>query len=134
MIVRVVITICCVVGLYVSLFMLRKSRRAARGELQGPSVVKTPRAHLFGIPNSLLGAIYYPVLAVAIWLVHGFIAEIALLLVAFGAGATSVALAYSLLFITRRACPYCWTSHAVNWVLLALCLVIYMPDVLSRGP
>lgn len=134
MIVRAIITICCVVGLYVSLFMLRKSQRAARGEIPGPSVVKTPRAHLFGVPNSLLGTVYYPVMGAAVWLVRGFVPEIVLLLVALGAAVTSVVLAYSLLYITRRECPYCWTSHVVNWALLGLCLVIYMPDVLSRGP
>lgn len=133
MIVRVAITICCVVGLYVSLFMLRKSMRAARGELKGPSVVKTPRAHLFGVPNSLLGTIYYPVLAAAVWLVRGTALEIALLLLVLGAAATSVVLAYSLLFVTRRECPYCWTSHVMNWVLLGLCLAFYSSDVLSRG-
>ncbi len=133
MIVRVVITICCGVGLYVSLFMLRKSQRAARGELKGPSVVKTPRAHVFGIPNSLMGSIYYPALAAAVWLIHGVVAQAVLLLVALGAACTSVALAYSLLYITRRECPYCWTSHVMNWALLGLCLVIYLPDVLSRG-
>ena len=65
MIVRVVITVLCGVGLYTSLFMLRKSIRAARGEIRGPSVVKTPRAHLFGVPNSLLGSLYYPDMAAA---------------------------------------------------------------------
>lgn len=134
MIVRLVITICCVVGLYVSLFMLRKSFRAARGELKGPSVVKTPRAHILGVPNSLLGTIYYPLLALAVWFVHGAIGEIVLLLVALGAAVTSLVLAYSLLFITRRECPYCWTSHLMNWACLGLCLVIYLPNVLSRGP
>jgi uncharacterized membrane protein len=133
MIVRVAITICCGVGLYVSLFMLRKSQRAARGELEGPSVVKTPRAHLFGVPNSLLGTIYYPALAAAVWLIHGVVPEIALLLVVLAAAGTSVALAYSLLFITRRSCPYCWTSHVVNWTVLGLCLAFYLSDVLSRG-
>lgn len=133
MIVRVAITMCCVVGLYVSLFMLRKSLRAARGELEGPSVVKTARAHLFGVPNALLGTIYYPALAIAVWLVRGAPFEIALLVVVFLAAATSAVLAYSLLFVTRRSCPYCWTSHVVNWTLLGLCLAFYSSDVLSRG-
>ena len=117
MIVRVLVTLCCGVGLYVSLFMLRKSLRAARGELKGPSVVKTPRAHLFGVPNSLLGTVYYPVLAVAVWLVRGTVAEVALLVIVLGAACTSAVLAYSLLFITRRECPYCWTSHVMNWMV-----------------
>jgi uncharacterized membrane protein len=131
--VRAVITIFCGVGLYVSLFMLRKSGRAARGELRGPSVVKTPRAHLFGVPNSLLGAIYYPVMGIGVWLAHGTPLEVALFAVALGAALTSVLLAYSLLFVTRRPCPYCWTSHVVNWALLGLCGWLFVPDVLSRG-
>ena len=133
MIGRIVITLLCGVGLYVSLFMLRKSIRAARGEVPGPSVVKTPRAHLLGVPNSLLGVVYYPVLAVAVWFVGSTFAVLALLTVVGCAAIVSVVLAYSLLFVTRRECPYCWTSHAVNWVLLATCLWIFVPDVLSKG-
>lgn len=133
MIVRAMVTVLCGVGLYSSLFMLRKSIRAARGEIRGPSVVKTPRAHLFGVPNSLLGSFYYPALAVTVWFVRSPIAALVLVVVVFFAAATSVALACSLLFITRRECPYCWTSHAVNWALLALCLRLFVPDILSLG-
>jgi uncharacterized membrane protein len=120
MIVRAVITLLCGVGLYTSLFMLAKSRRAERGELRGPSVVKTARARLFGLQNSLLGSIYYPALAVAIWFVHPVVGTALVLAAAFFAAITSVVLAYSLLFLTRRECPYCWTAHAVNWSLLIL--------------
>ncbi len=133
MVIRVIITLLCGVGLYASLFMLNKSRRAALGQIEGPSVVKTPREHLFGVPNSLLGAFYYPAIAVAVWFDLGWIAAIVLLAAALFAAATSVALGYSLLFVTRRACPYCWTSHAVNWALLALCSWLFLPNVLSRG-
>jgi uncharacterized membrane protein len=133
MVIRAIITLLCGVGLYASLFMLNKSRRAARGEIEGPSVVKTPRAHLFGIPNSLLGALYYPAIAVAVWLELGPIAAIVLLAAALIAAATSAVLAYSLLFVTRRACPFCWTSHAVNWALLALCGWLFLPNVFPRG-
>ncbi|HEV3195733.1 MAG: vitamin K epoxide reductase family protein [Candidatus Cybelea sp.] len=120
MIVRAVITLLCGVGLYTSLFMLAKSRRAERGELRGPSVVKTARAHLFGVQNSLLGSIYYPALAVAIWFVHPVLGTALVLAATFFAAITSAVLAYSLLFLTRRECPYCWTAHAVNWSLLIL--------------
>ncbi len=133
MVVGAVITLLCGVGLYTSLFMLNKSRRAALGELAGPSVVKTPRAHLFGVPNSLLGSLYYPVLACAVWFVHRPAAAILLLVMVLGAAATSAYLAYSLLFVTRRECPYCWTSHAVNWCLLLLCGWLFLPDVLNPG-
>jgi uncharacterized membrane protein len=120
MIVRVVITLLCGVGLYTSLFMLAKSRRARRGEVREPSVVTTPRAHLFGVQNSLLGLLYYPALALAVWFVHPGVGTALALAAAFFAAITSGVLAYSLLFVTRRECAYCWTAHAVNWSLLFL--------------
>jgi uncharacterized membrane protein len=131
--IRAVITLLCGVGLYASLFMLNKSRLAARGELAGPSVVNTPRAHLFGVPNSLLGALYYTVLAVAVWFDRGPIEETVLILAALAAAATSAYLAYSLLFVTRRDCPYCWASHVVNWSLFLLCSWLFLPRILNLG-
>ena len=133
MVVRGVITLLCGVALYASLFMLNKSRRAARGELEGPSVVKTPRAHLFGVPNSLVGTLYYPAIAVAVWLARGTASELAILIAALVAAATSAYLAYSLIYVTRRECPYCWTAHVANWSLLALCTYLFLPDILYRG-
>jgi uncharacterized membrane protein len=133
MAVRVVITLLCGVGLYASLFMLNKSRRAARGQVEGPSVVKTPRAHLFGVPNSLLGTLYYPAVAVAVWMLHGGAAAIVLLAAVLVAAATSAFLAYSLIAITRRECPYCWISHIVNWSLVVLCFWLFLPDILNPG-
>jgi uncharacterized membrane protein len=132
-VIRTVITILCGVGLYVSLFMLNKSRRAALGEVKGPSVVKTPRAHLFGVPNSLVGTLYYPGVAVAAWVARGEVAQGVLLAAMLGAAATSAYLAYSLLYVTRRECPYCWTSHVVNWCLLVLGWWLFLPNVLKRG-
>ncbi len=125
MVVRGLITLLSGVGLYTSLFMLAKSRRAARGEVGGPSVVKTPRAHLYGVQNALLGALYYPALAVAIWLARPGPAMLAVLAAVLFAALTSAFLAYSLLFVTRRECPYCWTAHAVNWSLLGLVGVLF---------
>ncbi|HKE37723.1 MAG TPA: vitamin K epoxide reductase family protein [Candidatus Baltobacteraceae bacterium] len=120
-ILEVAITVLCGVGLYVSLFMLGKTRRAARGLLNEPSVVQTPQARLYGrIPNAALGIAYYTALAAAVWLVRTPVgAAIVLAAVAFAA-VTSFILAYSLLFITKRACPYCWTGHAINWSLAIL--------------
>ena len=61
---KAVITLLCGVGLYASLFMLAKTRRAERGELAEASVVQTPRARLYGgASNALLGAVYYPAVA-----------------------------------------------------------------------
>ncbi len=129
MVVRGLITLLCGVGLYTSLFMLAKSRRAEQGQVKGPSVVKTPRAHLYGIQNSLVGAVYYLALAVGVWLVRPGTALLAVLAAVIFAAATSAYLAYSLLFVTRRECPYCWTAHVVNWSLLGLVGVL-----LARPP
>ncbi|MBV8116850.1 MAG: hypothetical protein JOZ01_02665, partial [Candidatus Eremiobacteraeota bacterium] len=67
---RLLITVLCGVGLYASLFMLAKTRRAGRGALKEPSVVQTPRARLVGgIPNAAYGAVYYLLLGIAVWFV-----------------------------------------------------------------
>ncbi len=106
--------------------MLRKARRAERGELAEPSVVQTPRAKLVGgIPNAAIGALYYPVLALGIWIARTP-AEVAVLVAASVlAAAVSVLLAYSLLYVTRMACAYCWTSHAINWTLATLLIALF---------
>jgi uncharacterized membrane protein len=118
---KAVITLLCGVGLYASIFMLAKTRRAERGELMEESVVQTPRARLYGgVPNALLGTFYYPAVAVAVWLVRTPWTAAALGDIIAFAALTSAALAYSLIFVTRRPCAYCWTSHAVNWALAAI--------------
>ncbi len=100
--------------------MLVKTQKAGRGELSEPSVVETPRARLYGgIPNAALGVAYYVGLAIAAWTARGTAAYVVFAAVAFAA-LTSAILAYSLLFVTRRSCPYCWTAHAVNWALVAI--------------
>ena len=126
---RTAVTILCGAGLYVSLFMLRKSRMADRGNVDGSSIVKESHARLFlGKPNSLFGSLYFPLIAAAVWIYPWLVAQddfdastalrwLILLSVA-TAAATSLFLAYSLLFVTKRGCPYCWAAHVVNWVLL----------------
>ena len=118
MLLRSIVSFLCAVGLYASVFMLRKSVRAQHGEVKGPSVVKSPRAKLFaGLPNALFGVLYYAGVLAVTWLAHAriffILAEAATLL----AAGTSAYLAYSLLFVTKRECPYCWTAHAANWSL-----------------
>lgn len=130
MLTRLTIAILCAVGFYVSSFMLRKTRLAERGELDGPSVVTEPHARLFfGVPNALLGMFYYPLLALAVWISpvraaggsgSGLVLEWLVLLGVTAAAATSLFLALSLLFVTKRECAYCWTSHAINGALLVV--------------
>lgn len=104
--------------------MLRKSLAARAGRLSEPSVVERPAANLlFGVPNAALGILYYTLLGTAVWWAHGAALGV-LLLAAAAAAAMSVRLAYSLLYVTRMPCPYCWTSHAINWLLVLLVLAV----------
>ena len=120
-VVKTTITLLCGVGLYASLFMLAKTRRAERGELTEPSVVQSPRARLYGgLPNALLGAAYYPLVVAAVWIGPARPFAIAVVAAVAVAAVTSLVLAYSLLFVTKRPCPYCWTAHAINWSLALL--------------
>jgi uncharacterized membrane protein len=108
-------------GMYVAQHMYRKSRRAEKGELDEPSIVERPAARsLFGVPNAAFGIAYYGFQLAALPICgaplirRGIGAASALAL------AQSVYLMYSLLFVTRMPCPYCWTGHAVNVLLFAL--------------
>ena len=114
----------CLVGLYAATFMTTKAVRHARGELTEPSVVQRPTARVIGgIPNSIFGIAYYCLLLIAAW----FLRVPAVFDVALGASiaaaALSLYLAYSLLFVTRMPCVFCWTGHIVNWCILALLII-----------
>lgn len=80
------------------------------------SVLETPRAKLFGIPNSAFGMALYLFLIADLVLfppVLGFVL-ISLALV------RSIYLAYSLLFVTKIPCPLCFTGHLINLLLFAI--------------
>jgi uncharacterized membrane protein len=120
-IIRVTIVVLCVIGLYVSAYMAWKARRASRGELDEPSVVQTSRARAIGgVPNALLGLGYYAALACSVPFLSHDAVWWAALAAAAAAAAFSAYLAYSLLFVTRMPCVYCWTSHVVNFSLILL--------------
>ena len=78
-------------------------------------VVETPRARLFGIPNSVYGMGLYTYL---ILFFLGVPLPWGIALVATGLSvARSVYLAYSLIFVTGIPCPLCITSHLINTIL-----------------
>jgi uncharacterized membrane protein len=92
------------------------------GERTCASIVFTPRARLFGVPNSVLGQAFYLTLVTAVssgWLardpVYALVAVASGVTVAVGAY-----LSYSLLFITRVPCLLCFVSHAINLVVFVL--------------
>ncbi|HXW50462.1 MAG TPA: vitamin K epoxide reductase family protein [Candidatus Acidoferrales bacterium] len=112
------------VGIYLSWYMLRKQIRAQRGELAEPSVVMTARAKAAGVPNSAFGIAYYLGVLVATPFLTTHLIWVAVFAASLLAAAFSLYLAYSLLFITRMPCAFCWTGHAINWILAIVLLIV----------
>ena len=91
------------------------------------TVVQTPYARVFGVPNSLLGAFFY--IGVAGWTLAGGIAAARWLVwVLIAANAVAVALGFYLIYALRRIlhtdCPLCYTAHAINAALLVLLILL----------
>jgi len=100
------------------------------------TVVRTPYARVFGIPNSLLGIFYYAVLLVWIGFAprHMNIAgqvfrpfeTVGLWLL--GVSLLTVLLGFYLVYALRRVlgvhCPLCYTAHAINVALFVLLILI----------
>ena len=90
------------------------------------TVLGTKYARVFGVPNSLLGVLYYS--TVILLLSGGWIAgpiAAATIVVAWFTVALGMFLAYSLFFIIKIPCPLCLTGHTIN-LLLALLLTIVL--------
>lgn len=93
-----------------------------RLEANGCAVLfRTPLAAILGVPNSLLGALFYPLTALG--LVLGWPLPL-LLAAATAALAMSGYLAFRLLR-DRLECRVCWTGHAANLLLWAGLLVAW---------
>lgn len=114
----------CAVGFFAALHMERRAQLARRGALREESVVRSPRARvILGASNAAIGAVYYVALAAASFFLSVPAVGAAALAAATLAALLSLYLAYSLIYVTRMACRYCWTAHAVNWLLLVLLIV-----------
>jgi uncharacterized membrane protein len=100
------------------------------------TVVQTPYARVFGVPNSLLGIMYYALLV--FWATGGRaysfgfrvrMTEYSLTLTGLliAASAVTVALGiyliYALLKELHTHCPLCYTAHAINLTILILLIV-----------
>lgn len=80
-------------------------------------------ARLFGVPNSLLGILYYVAIILGATLavdsgIMSWITYVSWLVVAVG-----LFLVYSLLFVVKTPCVLCFVSHALN-VLIAIILTL----------
>ena len=115
----------CAVGLYVSIYMQRKAMDSRNGTLTEASVVQTARARVVGgVPNSLIGICYYLTLAIVSFGLSTPAVYFPALIAVSLAAAMSVYLAYSLLFVTKMPCAYCWTGHVVIWALLVVLIFL----------
>lgn len=100
------------------------------------TVVRTPYARVFGVPNSLLGIFYYVLLMV--WTVsvphhlsvsgHVLRPFETLGLVLLGASLCTVILGFYLIYALRRIlyidCPLCYAAHAINIALFVLLILV----------
>ncbi len=148
MILRLIIALLSLAGLADSLYFtfaysgrIRKARWVpqvfcAREGSSCVTVVRTPYARVFGIPNSVLGILYY--LCLLVWI--GFVPRhlsisgqifrpfetVGLWLL--GASLLTVMLSFYLVYALRRAlgvdCPLCYAAHAVNVALFVLLILI----------
>jgi len=102
------------------------------------TLLQTPYARVFGVPNPLLGIVYYLLLiagAMENWFfgvdLYVHFAHVAVplgmgLLILIGAG--TIILGFYLIYALRHklhiACPLCYTAHAINAALFVLLIVI----------
>jgi uncharacterized membrane protein len=87
------------------------------------SIVFTPQARVFALPNSVLGQLFY-VLLIAGTLLNWITGPEVIVTLYVAASAVTVVLgmylSYALLFINRVACPLCFTSHGINLVIFLI--------------
>ncbi|HLI30527.1 MAG TPA: vitamin K epoxide reductase family protein [Terriglobia bacterium] len=101
------------------------------------TVVRTPYGSVFGVPNSLLGIIYY--LLVIVWGMTTNRASLSFRLgmtffsisftdLLIAASAVTVGLGFYLIYALRRIlhtdCPFCYAAHAINLALLIFLIAV----------
>ena len=102
------------------------------------TVVQTPYARVFGVPNSLLGIIYYVLLIVwglgsswpDFWFVgwNRSLVDFSFFDFLILASIITMGLGFYLIYALRRKlhvdCPLCYTAHAINAALLVLLVLL----------
>lgn len=88
------------------------------------SIIHTPDARLFGIPNFHLGVLYYLVLIALVFFQDLLIENsTAVRILSGGTVVVGAYLTYSLLFKLKTHCVLCYGSHVVNFFLFMFLLV-----------
>lgn len=87
------------------------------------SILETPEARVFGMPNFVLGLIFYIVLIAAVLgNVSGFLFDILLTTAVFTV-ALAAYLIYALRVRLKTNCILCYTTHGIN-TLIAILLIV----------
>lgn len=148
LITRILIVILSVVGLANALYFtfayygrIKKARwvpeiLCAREGSSCVTVVRTPYARVFGVPNSLLGIFYYLYLIGWVFTGLSFGPQVMITsrampasnLALIASSAATVLLGFYLIYALRRKlhthCPLCYLGHAINATLLILLVVV----------
>jgi uncharacterized membrane protein len=111
-------------GLYFILAQYRGTSASCETEVGAcETVLETPYARLFRVPNSVVGLLFYGLIAL-VCAVSWRTGSIALLPYAFAASVVallvSVYLAYALVYRLHRPCRLCFLSHGINLLLVVL--------------
>ncbi len=149
LVLRVLVVVLALAGLADALYFtfayygrVRKARwvpkiLCAREDSSCVTVVQTPYARVFGVPNSLLGIFYYFLVIGCAWdgqrqrMVRG--AEMIevpspIWIVLVVLSAATVFLGFYLIYALRRKlhtdCPLCYAAHALNTALLVLLILM----------
>ncbi len=132
-VIGVLISTLAVIGLAISSYFTAVSYRWIRPDARWippfcrmeeqtcASIVLTPQARVFGVPNSVLGQVFYLSLLTGAWLglLDGPLRSAYLAGSALTVG-LAVYLSYSLLYVIRVRCVLCFGSHGINLVSFAL--------------
>ena len=88
------------------------------------AVVFARQARVFGVPNSLLGQVFYAAVAVAAGVggLEHAVARVALTAASGGTVLLGLYLTWSLVVVLRVHCPLCYTAHVINLALFVTLL------------
>ena len=88
-------------------------------------IIHTPEARLLGIPNFHLGLVFYLVLIAAPFVLRPFTGVADGFMIAVGiAVGTGIYLTHSLVYVLKKKCVLCFTTHSINLVIFVL-LILY---------
>lgn len=95
------------------------------GERTCSRVIYSPRARVFGLPNSLLGQLFYLAILAATFADLIYVKPYFWLFLSasFLTVLLGIYLSYSLLYLTRIRCVLCFTSHAINGIVFLILLL-----------